>query len=525
MSIAAAGPSLIESLLQHDRPAAWWGLDADPLLDDSGNGYVLTALGTPTGVATLHTRGDATAGGARDFNGTTGGYTTASSVTTAPEGPPSFHASQQAVSTTSNIVAVVSPGGILEGDLMLVVLQNNTATATISSAPAGWTQVNTTLNAGTHAAAIYKRTATSADLTPTEYRWTWSVSNLLNSGMLVYRGLDTSVSGLIFDSNRQVTASGTFHSTTTETFPDGARQLVVWTKFSSTTNVDYDIQDASERLHAISSHLQFWAVDYEQVTAGSDAKVATTTTATTLGAFVLTFGAPRKVLDSTLATIASNITIHALVNPDTIAAGTRTIVRKHQSWGLNVVAAVLTFVYRDGGGVDRTISGPSLTAGTTHRIWVYDDGTNINFVVNGNRTTTARTGTAGYTLNSNTVTIGHYNSGSTVEFFNGRIDELAIFPAAFSIPMWLTHERAATTGVFGDYVTADKSGRYPRAKLEIAIDSQPTATCHVFTDVTTDVRSGEGITYQRGRNFELDRMQAGTMGFVLDNREIGRAHV
>ena len=70
---------LYESVVQADRPTAWWGLDtADATVDDSGNGGTLTAVAAPANTTTLLPAGE-TGGstGARDFNGSTQAYTAA----------------------------------------------------------------------------------------------------------------------------------------------------------------------------------------------------------------------------------------------------------------------------------------------------------------------------------------------------------------------------------------------------------------------------------------------------------------
>lgn len=509
--------SLIESLLQHDRPGAWFGLDtANPLTDDSGNGYTLTAVGAPANAATLHTRGDTGASGCRNFDGAADAYFTAGSVTDVPEGPPPFHASSSAFMTSAT-ATVVSPGGVKVGDLLLIVSAHPTATATVTTGPSGFTQVGSTLNAGTHAVAVYRKTAVQADTVPQEVSLVWNSSAAVVIGMLVYRGLDSTVANLIYDSGQQATTSDTFHSTTTETHPDGARRLVLWTKDVSGTLDPYPT-GKSERISVSNGNLQLLALDYEAVSAGSSFRTTTSSVATQLGAILITFGAPRVVLDDVLDTLAANLTLGCLVNLDTVV-GTDTIARKHQAYGVHLVAGVVTFLYRDGGGVDRTVSGPTLTTGVTYRLWVVDDGTNILFFVNGAKTSAARVGAAGYTTNANRLTIGAYFDGATnSNFLDGRIDELALFPAALSEQMIVTHEQAATSGTFGQYLQSDQS-RYPRGKVEIALLSNPTARCHSFSDVTPDIRAGDGLTTQRGRNMELDRMQAATLSFVLSNRD------
>jgi hypothetical protein len=516
--------SLIESLLLHDRPAAWWGLDtADPLTDDAvfGTtqlGYTLTALATPTNSASLHTRGDTGASGCRDFNGSTGGYFTAGSVTADPEGPPPFHAAAVPTAATSALATVVSPGGIAVGDLLLYISLHTTPAATVTTAPAGYTQVGTTLNAGTHAVAVYRKTAVQADTVPQEVTLVWNSSAANVAAMLVYRGCDTSVANLIFDSGQQATSSATFHSTTTETHPDGSRQLVLWSRDFATT-LDPFPTGKTERTNITNGNLQLIAVDYEKETDGSGFRTATTNAATTLGAILITFGSPRKVLDNALDTLAANFSCYFLCNPDTLS-GTDTVISKHQAYHVDFSGTTLRFRYRDGGGVDRTVTGPTLSTGTTQRVWVRDDGTNIHFTVNGTTTTAARTGTAGYTVNSNRVCIAHaFDGAATSAFYDGRLDEPAIFTAFVSNDMVAAHDRAATLGLFGDFLTADRTGKYPRGKIELAIDSRPSDRCHAFTDVSTRWRKEGGLSYSRQRNDPMDRMEAGTFQATFSNRD------
>ena len=508
--------SLYESLLRGDRPLAWWGLDsADPTDDDSGHGYDLTAVGAPANAASLLTRGDGGASGSRDFDGAADAYFTLGTLYDPPEGPPPFHAASSGTGTDAN-AKIVSPGGVAVGDLLLVVLAHATQTATISSAPAGWTQVGTTLNATNHAAAIYRKTAVQADTVPQEYVWVWSSAGGTVTGMLVYRGLDPGVSGLIYDSGQQATASATSHSTTTETHPAQARQLVIWTN-DSTATITPNPAGIFERLSAANGNVKIRAVDYLQEAAGSGARSATTSAATVLGAFLLTFGAPNKVRYDRLDTLAGTISIHALIRPDTIT-GTDTIVRKHQAYGLQLNAGTVELLYRDGGGTDRTVAGPSVSAGVTTHLIVADDGTTIHFYKDGVETTAARVGVAGYTTNANRVTIGAYHDGAAYSnFFDGRLDELAIFNAALSDQMAAAYYTAASAGTFGSFLQPDTT-RHPRVKLEIAWASAPTDDVLVYEDVTPDLRAAEGATTSRGRNFELDRIETGTLDFTLDNR-------
>jgi hypothetical protein len=377
--------------------------------------------------------------------------------------------------------------------------------------------MGSTQNATSNALAVYRKTAVLADTVPQAVTLTWNSSAATITTLLVYRGSDPSDADLIFDFGQGVTSSDTFHSTSSETFPDGSRQVVVWSKDIASTLLDPFPTGKTERANITNGNMQLVVVDYEKELAGSGFRTATTNSATTLGFFIITFGTARKVLDDALNTLSENFSCYFLCNPDTLS-GTDTVVSKHQAYHVDCSGTTLRFRYRDGGGVDRTINGPTLSTGATQRVWVRDDGTTIHFTVNGTTTTTARTGTAGYTLNSNRVCIAHaFDGAATSAFYDGRLDEVAIFPTFVSADMVAAHERAATLGLFGDFLTADRTGKYPRGMIELAIDSRPSDRCHAFTDVSRRWRKPEGLSYSRQRNDPLDRMEAGTMQLAFSN--------
>jgi len=514
---AGTANGLYPSLLRADRPVAWWGLDVGPTDDDSLHGYTLSTNGSPTQVASLVARGGAAGGGARDFNGSTGAYWTLGTLYDAPKVPPNFH-SATATAGTSDTAKVTTPNGILAGDLVIAVLTHSVNTATISAAPAGWTQVGSTLNAGTVAVAVYKRLPV-ADEPANEFAWTWSTTGTTLNGCLVYRNADQSVSGLIYDVGFTTTASGAFHSTTTETNPIQAHALALWAA-ETTATITPNPTGLKSRLDVAAANMKLVAAEYDVAAAGSTYRTASTSAAVALAAVLLTFGAPNDVREDGLDALDQNISIHALISPDTVAAGTRTIIRKHQAYGLQLNGATVEFVYRDGGGVDRTVTGPTVSAAATTHLVVTDDGTNIHFYKNGVETTSARLGAAGYNTNAERVTIGAYHNGSTfTNFFDGKIDEPAIFAACVSDDMVAAWYQAHTLGTFGTQVL-DTSYRLPSLKMEIAFESYPTDDTLIWRNVTGDLRASDGINITScNRNFELDRMQSGKMDFVLDNRE------
>ncbi len=517
-STAAATGGLYASLIEADRPIAWWGLDStSPTTDESGHGYTLTTTGSPTTGATLLSHGNEVNGASRDFNGSSDAYSTLGTLYQAPDVPPQYHSATAAAGITTEST-ITTPPGVEAGDLVLACHVHATPTATIASAPAGWTQIGTTLNAGNSAMAVYKYLPV-ADEPPTEYTWTWSVAATTLSTILVYRNANPAVSGLIFDSGQQATSSGSFHSTTTETNPIQAHALALWAaEFSG--HITPDPTGVNRRVDISTGQIKIVAAEYDVAAAGSVTKRASTEVGAQLGVFLLTFGAPNEVLEDALDAVSENISLHALIRPDTIAAGTRTIIRKHQSWGLHLNGAVVEFVYRDGGGVDRVVTGPSVSASTVTHLVVSDDGTNIHFYKDGAETTAARLGAAGYTLNANQVTIGAYHNGSTYSnFFDGRIDEPAVFAACVSDQMVASWYQAHNVGTFGTQILGTQGvGKLPRVKMEMAFASSPTDPTLVWEDVTADLRASAGIAPTRGRNFELDRIETGRMDFTLSNR-------
>jgi len=517
--VPQVGFALYESLLYQDRAIAWWGLDAtDATPDGSGHGYTLTVNGTPTAAATLLPRGDGTDQGSRDFNGTTGAYWTNGTLYSTPTAPPAYHSATAAAGNIAD-AKIVTPDGVQAGDLVIACLVHATPTATITTAPAGWTQIGTTLNAGTCAQAVYRRNPV-VDEPPEEFTWTWNSAAVTLSTILVYRNCDQAVSGLVYDYGQQTTVSASDHSTTTETAPVQSHALALWCgDFVGT--ITPDPTGLKNRVDISTGQVKIVAAEYDSALGGSITKTATTSAHVQLGVFLLTFGAPNDVLEDALDALSSNISLHALIRPDTVAAGTRTVIRKQGSWGLQINGATVEFLYFDGGGTQRTITGPTVSASVTTHLVVTDDGSLIHFYKNGVETTSTRLGTPGYTLNSNRVSIGaFYSGGAFSNFFDGRIDEVAVFSNTVSDQMVATWYAAYSAGTFGQRVLGEGTRNlYPRIKVEIAFDSAPTDTTLIWEDVTADLRAAEGIHPTRGRNFELDRMEAGRMDFTLENRD------
>ena len=125
-------------------------------------------------------------------------------------------------------------------------------------------------------------------------------------------------------------------------------------------------------------------------------------------------------------------------------------------------------------------------------------------------------GSAGYTTNTNRVQIGAYWDNSTqADFFDGRIDEVAVWDRAITRNMALTYWTAASAGTFYGARRPNNDSQYPARKIEIAFTSNPSDECLVYENVTDYVRR---VSCHRGRNFERDRIETGTAQFVFSDR-------
>lgn len=92
--------------------------------------------------------------------------------------------------TTSEVLNVAAssidkPTGLTAGDEMLLVLGTNSATATVSSAPSGWTLLDA-LQPVDFRAWLYRKTATSGDVAATPLTsWTMSTSSLSQAAVVL----------------------------------------------------------------------------------------------------------------------------------------------------------------------------------------------------------------------------------------------------------------------------------------------------------------------------------------------------
>ena len=109
-------------------------------------------------------------------------------------------------------------------------------------------------------------------------------------------------------------------------------QLAIWAgDFGGTITPDPSGLIAEDFSNNESAAPNLTFARYEQTSAGSGSRYCTTSVGTNLGAVLVTVGNPDVVDHNELDSIASNISLHALIRPDTIVGGD-TIIRKHQAW-------------------------------------------------------------------------------------------------------------------------------------------------------------------------------------------------
>ena len=94
--------------------------------------------------------------------------------------------------------------------------------------------------------------------------------------------------------------------------------------------------------------------------------------------------------------------------------------------------------------------------------------------------------------------------------------------ASFAIEATSTHKGSVTlplvvqVGVATSTAPPSAGGSYPSVTYEVAFDDPPLNRNPMWTPLTTRVRQ---LSSRRGRSFEFDRMETGTAGAHLDNRD------
>jgi len=187
---------------------------------------------------------------------------------------------------------------------------------------------------------------------------------------------------------------------------------------------------------------------------------------------------------------------------------------RHWSLAINSAnKATFAFWASDGGATQVVTSTTTLSDGVAYHLVGTYDGSVGRLYVNGvQEATVTIAGAIQISATTADVRIGRSASSSTL-FFNGIIDEIAIYSGALSATRILAHYNAGTT--------APSTLLRPAAIVEIAFNagySTPAAS-RVWTDVTQYVRIVDGIDITHGRQDEQGQADANSCRLVLNNSD------
>ncbi len=145
------------------------------------------------------------------------------------------------------------------------------------------------------------------------------------------------------------------------------------------------------------------------------------------------------------------LTIEAWVKPTTISAGDHQIVRKTGQYFLQRAAGAVSLVVYVAGVAKVLTVTPALVAGTAYHVVATYDGTNQKIYLDGVQVGT-RAQTGALSTTANTLYIG--SATATTEFWDGTLDEVAIYSTALSAARALAHYEAAAAGVAAEIADA-----------------------------------------------------------------------
>ena len=153
-----------------------------------------------------------------------------------------------------------------------------------------------------------------------------------------------------------------------------------------------------------------------------------------------------SVPSSAALQLTNRVSLEAWIKPTSLPSSGvfRSVMTKAESYSLQFNGPRLEFTVIQSGTRRRlqTPSGVIAAGGTYHVVGTFD-GTTQRLYVNGTQVSSvALSGSA--TTNSNPLLIGSWDGSS--EFFNGTIDEPAVYGAVLSAPQVAAHYRAGTTG-------------------------------------------------------------------------------
>jgi hypothetical protein len=152
-----------------------------------------------------------------------------------------------------------------------------------------------------------------------------------------------------------------------------------------------------------------------------------------------------RVPSATALSPSARVSVEAWIKPTTVpTSGFRGITAKAESYALQFNAGRLEFTIIQG-ATRRRLQAPAgaIVAGSTYHVVGTYDGTTQRLYINGVQSAQAAL-TGAINVNANNLTIGSWNG--TSEFFQGTIDEVAVYPAALSAARVTAHYQAGSGG-------------------------------------------------------------------------------
>lgn len=214
--------------------------------------------------------------------------------------------------------------------------------------------------------------------------------------------------------------------------------------------------------------------------------------------------------DSTYLDLADSFTLELVVDFDSVSGSDTLLSKGTDAYQLRRNGTTLELL-KEGTGVILATTGITLAINTVYHVVACKDGaTGAWIYVNG----TDRSGTVtDRTCADNSTTLHIARKSDSTEYFDGQLDEVALYAYAFTADMVTTHYEAMSAGTFGTSLA--NLTTLPNYKVEIAFDSNPRDTYKQWTDVSSYVRAFSSL---RGRNMELERTETGRASLLLSNR-------
>jgi hypothetical protein len=141
----------------------------------------------------------------------------------------------------------------------------------------------------------------------------------------------------------------------------------------------------------------------------------------------------------------ATFSVEAVFRADTVT-GQHPIVARHgngkPSWELSIRGGVLRIYFHIGGAWNELAAPTNPTAGTTYHVVATFDGSTRQLYVNG--ALVASKASATFTASSVHLSVGRLESAVSADAFDGRIDEVAVYPSALPQSRVTAHHNAFT---------------------------------------------------------------------------------